>query len=102
LYNASVPFPFEIHGWIHSDNAPKIEKELHNRFALKRKNKINSFKEYFDVTIGEIKEVVASLGVEAEWTLAGIAHEYAESLKITKQISDGTLSKEDYLKKWQK
>jgi hypothetical protein len=102
LYNASVPFPFEIHGWIHSDNAPTIERKFHNRFALKRKNKVNNFKEYFDVTIDEIKEAAATLGVDVEWTIAGIAREYAESLEISKQIADGTLSREDYLRKYQK
>jgi hypothetical protein len=68
--------------------------------VLRRKNKVNNFKEYFDVSISEIKEVVASLGLEAEWTLTGIAREYAESLKINKCLSDGTLSKENYMKRF--
>jgi hypothetical protein len=100
LYNASVPFPFEINGWIASDKAPDVERALHNQFALKRLNKVNSFKEYFNLTIGEIKETVDSLGFNAEWTIAG--RSYEESLRITKQLEDGTLSKEEYLRKWQR
>ena len=75
---------------------------MHNQFALKRLNKVNSFKEYFDLTIGEIKETVESLGFAAEWTISGRAKEYEESLKISKQLKDGTLSEEEYLRKWQK
>lgn len=102
LYNASVPFPFEICGWIESNNALDVERALHNKFALNRLNKVNAFKEYFNLSLNDIKESVDSLGINVEWTIAGKAHEYEESLKINKQLEDGTLSKEDYLKKWSK
>jgi len=102
LYNASVPFPFEICGWINSDKAPDVERALHNKFAIRRLNKVNVFKEYFRLSLDEIKKFTELLGYNVEWTLAGKAHEYVESLKISKQLKEGSLSKEEYLKKWLK
>jgi hypothetical protein len=102
LYNASVPFPFEICGWINSDKAPDVERNLHNKFALKRLNKVNAYKEYFCLSLNDIKETAELLGLQVEWTLAGKAHEYEESLKIAKQLEEGSLSEADYLKKWLK
>jgi hypothetical protein len=60
LGNASVPFKFDIHAMIFSDNAPKLENSLHKAFDHKKINSINSRKEFFNVTLEEIEEVVKS------------------------------------------
>ena len=58
LSGASVPFKFDIHAMIFSDNAPKLEAALHNAFAYKKINLVNGRKEFFRVTLDEIKKVV--------------------------------------------
>lgn len=58
LGNASVPFQFDVHALIFSDDAYKLESSLHEYFAKKRVNQVNKRKEYFNITIDEIKEVL--------------------------------------------
>lgn len=58
LGDASVPFYFDVHAMIFSDNAPQLEAALHQAFADRRINKVNYRKEYFKVTLEEIKEVI--------------------------------------------
>ncbi len=58
LSGASVPFKFDIHAMIFSDDAPKLEATLHNHFAKNKVNLVNGKKEFFRVTLDEIKEVV--------------------------------------------
>lgn len=58
LSGASVPFRFDIHAMIFSDDAPKLEAALHNAFADKKVNLVNGRKEFFRVTLDEIKKVV--------------------------------------------
>lgn len=58
LSSASVPFPFDVHALIFSDDAPGLETILHQRFNGDRVNKVNPRKEFFRVDLDEIKEVV--------------------------------------------
>ena len=47
LSGASVPFPFDVHAMIFSDNVPALETALHNRLADRKVNKVNSRKVFF-------------------------------------------------------
>ncbi|SJL84216.1 DUF4041 domain-containing protein [Vibrio palustris] len=86
LGDASVPFAFDVHAMIYSDDAPALEKELHHKFNLKSVNKINPRKEFFRTTIAEVKQAVEQHGVsDAHWTLKAEAAEYRESLAIEKE-----------------
>lgn len=58
LSGASVPFKFDIHAMIFSDDAPKLEAALHSAFADRKINLVNGRKEFFRVTLDEIKKVV--------------------------------------------
>lgn len=58
LSGASVPFKFDIHAMIFSDDAPKLETALHRAFEDKKVNLVNGRKEFFRVTLDEIKKVV--------------------------------------------
>ncbi len=58
LSGASVPFKFDIHAMIFSDDAPKLEAALHHAFEDKKLNLVNGRKEFFRVTLDEIKAVV--------------------------------------------
>lgn len=59
LSNASVPFKFNIHGIIYSDDAPNLEKLLHVELDLHRVNKFNKRKEFFNTTLQDIKNILS-------------------------------------------
>ncbi len=56
LGDASVPFPFDVHAMILSDNAPELEKKLHKFFNERRLNLVNNRKEFFNVSLEDIKK----------------------------------------------
>lgn len=58
LGSASVPFKFDVHAFIFSDDAPKLENSLHKAFENKRVNMMNNRKEFFRVSLAEIEKVV--------------------------------------------
>lgn len=58
LGDASVPFKFDVHAMIFSDDAPALEAALHRAFEDKKVNMVNQRREFFNVTLDEIKEVV--------------------------------------------
>jgi hypothetical protein len=55
LGDASVPFEFDVHAMIATHDAPALERELHARFDDRRVNRINPRKEFFRVTIAELR-----------------------------------------------
>lgn len=79
LSDASVPFDFDVHAIIRTDDAPTLESELHRRFADRRVNVVNERKEFFHVTIEEIAEVVRECCGDIELTLAAEAAEFCQS-----------------------
>ena len=80
LSNASVPFPFDVHTFIYSEDAPALEADLHRRFDDRKVNSINYRKEYFHVTLDEIKAVLKENGVEATFVDEPNAFQYRECL----------------------
>lgn len=82
LGDASVPFAFDVHAMIYSDDAPSLENHLHKVFNEKQVNKVNSRKEFFNVGIKDIKSTVANMNIDAHWTMFADAKEYRESLAI--------------------
>jgi hypothetical protein len=88
LGDASVPFEFDIHALVFSDDAPALENELHKRFVRMQVNKVNPRKEFFRLPLSQIRAEVDRLGYEAKWTLLAEAREYRESLAIEKVIRE--------------
>lgn len=83
LGDASVPFSFDVHAMLYSEDAPSLEKELHRRFNRESVNKVNPRKEFFRTSLAEIKQMVEQQGVtEVHWTMKADATEYRESLSI--------------------
>ena len=81
LGNASVPFKFDIHAMIFSEDAPKLENDIHKLLNEKRVNKINKRKEFFNVTLDEIEDIVTNkLGKSIEFTKLAEAKEYYQSI----------------------
>ena len=58
LGNASVPFHFDVHAMIFSDDAPNLENELHKSFASQKLNMLNNRKEFFKIDINEIERKI--------------------------------------------
>lgn len=82
LSNASVPFPFDVHAFIYSDDAPALEAKLHQIFSEKRVNVINYRKEYFNVSLEEIKMAIQDMGFEIQYFDQPQAIQYYNSIKI--------------------
>lgn len=83
LGSASVPFKFDVHAMIFSEDAPKLENILHKSFKDRAINKINPRKEFFNVSLEEIKEVVNSnYDKTVEFTMSPMAEDYYASLEL--------------------
>jgi hypothetical protein len=87
LGDASVPFSFDVHAMIHSDNAPTLEKTLHKTFIENQINKVNPRKEFFNIGIADIKKVVEEMGIDIHWTMVAEAREYHESKALKHPIA---------------
>ncbi len=79
LGDASVPFIFDVHAMIYSDDAPSLEYKLHQHFDKKRLNLVNTRKEFFNVTIDEIKQFAQQNNINVIFTELAEAREYYES-----------------------
>ena len=86
LSSASVPFEFDVHAMIFSDDAPALENRLHQHFKNQSINKVNPRKEFFHVTLDEIEQVVKeNFNSTVEFTRIPIAKEYRQSLLLSEQ-----------------
>ncbi|MDX6022893.1 DUF4041 domain-containing protein [Scandinavium sp. V105_16] len=95
LGDASVPFAFDVHAMIYSDDAPSLENHLHKVFNEKQVNKVNSRKEFFNVGIKDIKSTVANMNIDAHWTMFADAKEYRESLAIENERKAAQVANEE-------
>ncbi len=83
LSSASVPFKFDVHAMIFSYQAYELENELHKYFDRKRVNKVNSRKEFFNITIDEIKDALEKhKDLTFEFKESPEASEYRETKKL--------------------
>lgn len=98
LGDASVPFEFDVHAMIYSQDAPKLETNLHKNFIANQVNKVNPRKEFFKISLAEIKKEIEKMGVETRWTIAAEARQYRETLAIEKSIKDNENSRLEWEK----
>ncbi|QDU91113.1 hypothetical protein Pla175_45310 [Pirellulimonas nuda] len=82
LGSASVPFMFDVHAMIYSEDAPDLETRLHRRFADRRVNLVNHRKEFFNVTLEEIRVAVAENHGEVTFMLDCDAEEYSKTRSL--------------------
>lgn len=83
LGDASVPFRFDVHAMIFSDDAPKLENTLHTAFSDKKVNMVNGRKEFFNVSLDDIESVIKeNHDKSVEFVKSADAEQYRESLKI--------------------
>ena len=85
LSDASVPFNFDIHAMIFSEDAPALENALHKAFEDKKVNMMNSRKEFFNVTLDEIKNVVKNnFDKSVDFIDIAPAEQYRETQRMKK------------------
>lgn len=80
LGDASVPFEFDVHCFIFSEDAVALEAALHERLNECRVNKINLRKEFFRLSIDDIEKIVQETDPTAEFNRTMLAEEYRASL----------------------
>lgn len=88
--DASVPFTFDVHALIESDDAPNLDAILHRAFENKRLNRVNRRKEFFNVSIEDIERALDKMDIDALISRIPSADEYYQSIKIQQErgVSD--------------
>lgn len=95
LGDASVPFPFDVHSFIFSDDASTLETKIHKMLNDRRVNKVNLRKEFFHITIDELEALVGELAPTAEFKRTMLAEQYRQSLSIDKIVEAAPDSADD-------
>ncbi len=95
LGDASVPFPFDLHVMLYSDNAPELENGLHDLFDGRRVNLVNARNEFYrEVELSEIEEFVQARGLSAQFISLPEAKEYRETLALRAETMKSKETKE--------
>lgn len=79
LGDASVPFKFDVHSFIFSEDAVDLEKKLHTILNEKRVNKVNLRKEFFRISLDELEKLVLNVDPTAEFNRTMAAEEFRQS-----------------------
>lgn len=83
LSTAAVPFKFDVHAVIFSDNAPGLEAAIHRELEDKKINLVNNRKEFFKVSLDEIKDIIVrNYDKTVDFIDIPDAQQYRESIKI--------------------
>lgn len=87
LGGASVPFNFDVHAMLFSDDAPSLETALHHAFENKKVNMVNARREFFRVDIDEIERVVkANYDKTVDFNKNPEAEQYRKTLMLQKAV----------------
>jgi chromosome segregation ATPase len=97
LGDASVPFDFDVHAHIATDDAPKLEGEIHAKLVEYQVNKMNWRKEFFRVDLGTIRKVIEEFGIAAEWTMAAVAEDYRNTLALEARMAADPAERERWI-----
>lgn len=98
LGDASVPFEFDVHAMLFSNDAPALERDLHRQFLNNQVNKVNPRKEFFRVDLTQIRSEIERLGIETKWTISAEARQYRESLAVEKALANNTIDRAEWEK----
>ncbi len=96
LGGASVPFVFDVHALIDSDDAPALETALHRRFLQNQVNKVNPRKEFFRLNLREIRDVIGEMKLDAQWTMAAEARDYRDTLIIERKMKEDPILRKQW------
>ncbi len=87
LGDASVPFPFDVHALVFTEDAPKLERELQMAFNAYRINKINDRKEFFRVPRDQLKEVLHRRLPKAHFIDSPFSEELVKTISLRKEAT---------------
>lgn len=96
LGSASVPFKFDVHSFIFSDNAVALENALHSRLDAQRVNKVNRRKEFFYSSADELEAIVNEIDPTAEFNKTMMATEFRQSQSSDETYTDDYRSDVDF------
>lgn len=99
LGDSSVPFDFDIHAMIYSEDAPALENQLHKHFVVGQVNKVNHRKEFFRVDLQHIREEIEKLGITPKWTMGAAAAEYRETQLIEQKMKDNPSVRDAWIRR---
>jgi len=88
LSDASVPFKFDVHAMVYSEDAVAIESAFHDRFADRNLNAMNLRKEFFRVSIDELQAFATERGLKIAFTRLPEAREYRETMAPHRATGD--------------
>lgn len=88
LGDASVPFLFDTHAMIYSEEAPALEAALHTEFSEQRINAANMRKEFFRVSLSEVEDAVQRLAPDADFHTDIEAQEFYETLAKRRELAE--------------
>jgi hypothetical protein len=92
LGGASVPFPFDVHAMVYSDDAPGLEADFHQRFKDRSVNLINARKEFFRIDLAELEAFAKQRGLTMAFSKIAEAREYRESVAMRLAQGSGPTS----------
>lgn len=95
LGDASVPFKFDVHSFIFSEDAVSLESKLHNILNDKRVNKVNMRKEFFYTSVDELEQIVNEIEPTAEFNKTMLADEFRQSLSSNENYTTDYIFDED-------
>lgn len=79
LGDASVPFKFDVHAMVFSDDAVGLENKLHKRLNQQRVNKVNYRKEFFKTDINSLRDMVEEISPTVEFVTTMLAEEFNQT-----------------------
>lgn len=80
LGDASVPFTFDLHALIYTEDAPALEGQLHDTFDEYRVNLVNNRKEFFKIPLEKVRTEIKKINEEVDFIFDAEAREYKESM----------------------
>jgi len=92
LGDASVPFDFDVHAMIYSEDAPNLEYTLHQRFKSRRVNMVNTRREFFRVSLDEIRVAVEEHFGTVTFVTVPEAEEYRKTESMLREMKDNRSS----------
>ena len=89
LGDASVPFDFDVHALIFSQDAPALETALHHAFENRKLNMVNTRREFFRVSLDELKDVIRkNFDKTVEFVDVAPAEQFRESSKMREVLQE--------------
>ncbi|HAN20398.1 MAG TPA: hypothetical protein DCP51_01775 [Clostridiales bacterium] len=95
LGDASVPFKFDVHSFIFSEDAVDLEMRLHKELESKRVNKVNLRKEFFYSSVDELEELANRIDPTAEFNKTMLAEDFRQSMSTDEVYTSDFVTEEE-------